>query len=143
MENLLIKFNNGVHMKKTMKIYLYLISFLFLFLGAISFIDPTGEMFVMKFGVIPDPSHPAHGLNSLRGFFGGAIFSFGVMIILGYRTLNKTWFDAVALSMALLIFGRVIAFIIDGFDPLSLGGFIGEVITIPVLLYAGKTLKEA
>jgi hypothetical protein len=129
-------------MKNSIKIYLYIIGVLFLMLGSMSFIDPTGEMFVMKFGVIPDPSHPAHGLNSLRGVFGGVIFSFGVMIILGYKTLNRTWFDAVALSMGLLVLGRVIALFVDGFDPLSLGGFIGEAITIPVLLYAGKSLAE-
>lgn len=129
-------------MKNSIKIYLYIIGVLFLMLGSMSFIDPTGEMFVMKFGVIPDPSHPAHGLNSLRGLFGGVIFSFGVMIFLGYKTLNKTWFDAVTLSMALLVLGRIVALFIDGFDPLSLPGFMGEAVTIPALLYAGKTLKN-
>jgi len=100
-------------------------------------------MFLMKFGVIPDPSHPAHGLSSLRGLFGGVVFSFGLMIILGYRTLNKTWLDAVALSLVLLVLGRVIGLFTDGLEPLSLPGFITEVVTIPVLLYAGKTLKKS
>lgn len=130
-------------MKKATKIYLIFISFLFLMLGAMSFIDPAGEMFVMKFGIIPDPAHPAHGLNSLRGFFAGAIFSFGLMVLLGYKTLNRTWFDAVALSMALVVFGRIFALFVDGFDPLFLPGLIGEAVTIPVLLYAAKSLKDA
>lgn len=129
-------------MHKVIKIYLYLIAALFLMLGLMSFIDPLGEMFVMKFGVVPDPSHPAHGLNSLRGLFGGVIFSFGVMIILGYQTVNRTWFDAVALSMGLLVLGRIIAIFADGFDPLSLAGFIGEAVTIPVLLYARNNLAN-
>lgn len=130
-------------MKKATKIYLNIISLLLLMLGAMSFFDPTGEMFVMKFGIIPDPAHPVHGLNTLRGFFAGAICSFGLMILLGYKTLNRAWFDAVALMMALVIFGRIFAFFVDGFDPLSLAGLIGEAVTIPVLLYAGKSLKNA
>ncbi len=106
-------------------------------------IAPTGEIFLMKFGVIPDPSHPAHGLSSLRGVFGGVIFSFGIMIFLGYKTLNRTWFDAVTLSMGLLVVGRIIALFVNGFDPLSLAGFMGEAVTIPALLYAAKRLKDA
>jgi hypothetical protein len=124
------------------KAYVYLIAVAFLMLGELSYIAPTGEMFVMKFGVIPDPSSPAHGLNSMRGMFGGVLFSFGVMIILAYKTLNRVWLDAVTLSMGLLVLGRVIAFFVDGFDALSIGGFIGELVTIPVLLYAGKGLAE-
>ena len=60
-----------------------------------------------------------------------------------YKTLNRTWFDAVALSMALLLFGRIFAFFVDGFDPLFVAGLIGEAVTIPVLLFAGKSLKDA
>lgn len=127
----------------TIKGYLYFIAALFLMLGTMAIIAPTGEIFVMKFGVIPDPAHPAHGLSSLRGLFGGVIFSFGVMIILGYKTLNRTWLDAVTLSMALLVLGRVVALFVDGFDPLSLAGFIGEAVTIPALLYVAKNLKDA
>ena len=126
---------------RLIKVYLYFIAALFLMIGAMAFIAPTGEMFVMKFGVIPDPTHSAHGLNSLRGLFGGVVFSFGIMILLGYKTLNRTWFDAVTLSMGLLILGRVLALLVDGFDPLSLAGFIGEVVTIPALLYGAKHLK--
>ncbi len=100
-------------------------------------------MFLMKFDAIPDPSHPAHGLSSLRGLFGGVVFSFRLMIFLGYKTLNKTWFDAVVLSMVLLVLGRVIGLFTDGLEPLSLPGFISEVMTIPVLLYAGKTFKKS
>ncbi len=107
-----------------------------------AFIAPSGEMFVMKFGVIPDPTHPAHGLTSLRGLFGGVIFSFGIMIILGYKTLNRTWFDAVTLSMGLLVVGRITTLLVDGFDPLSLPGFIGDVVTIPAFLYAAQHLKD-
>lgn len=123
--------------------YVYLIAVSFLMLGTLSYVAPTGEMFLMKFGVIPDPSNPLHGLNSLRGMFGGVIFSFGVMIFLAYKTLNRTWLDAVTLSMALLVLGRVIAFFADGYDPLSLAGLIGELVTIPVLIYAGKILAES
>ena len=127
---------------RVIKVYLYLIAALFLTLGAMAFIAPSGEMFVMKFGVIPDPTHPAHGLTSLRGLFGGVIFSFGIMIILGYKTLNRTWFDAVTLSMGLLVVGRIITLLVDGFDPLSLPGFIGDVVTIPAFLYAAQHLKD-
>ncbi|WP_136037971.1 hypothetical protein [Candidatus Colwellia aromaticivorans] len=56
---------------------------------------------------------------------------------------NRAWYDAVALIMALVIFGRIFAFFVDGFDPLSLAGLIGETATIPLLLYAGKSLKNA
>jgi len=52
-----------------------------------------------------------------------------------YKTLNRTWFDAVALSMALVVFGRIFAFFV--------AGLIGETVTIPVLLFAGKSLKDA
>ena len=127
---------------RVIKVYLYLIAALFLTLGAMAFIAPSGELFVMKFGVIPDPTHPAHGLTSLRGLFGGVIFSFGIMIILGYKTLNRTWFDAVTLSMGLLVVGRIITLLVDGFDPLSLPGFIGDVVTIPAFLYAAQHLKD-
>lgn len=127
---------------RAIKVYLYLIAALFLTLGAMAFIAPSGEMFVMKFGVIPDPTHPAHGLTSLRGLFGGVIFSFGIMIILGYKTLNRTWFDAVTLSMGLLVVGRITTLLVDGFDPLSLPGFIGDVVTIPAFLYAAQHLKD-
>ena len=127
---------------RAIKVYLYFIAALFLTLGAMAFIAPSGEMFVMKFGVIPDPTHPAHGLTSLRGLFGGVIFSFGIMIILGYKTLNRTWFDAVTLSMGLLVVGRIITLLVDGFDPLSLPGFIGDVVTIPAFLYAAQHLKD-
>lgn len=130
-------------MNKAIKVYLIFISLLFLMLGAMSFIDPAGEMFVMKFGVIPDPAHTAHGLNSLRGLVGGAVFSYGLMILLGYMSSNRTWFDVLALSMALIVFGRIIGFFIDGYDPLSLPGLIGEVHIIPVLLYAAKNLKDS
>lgn len=127
---------------RAIKVYLYFIAALFLTLGAMAFIAPSGEMFVMKFGVIPDPTHPAHGLTSLRGLFGGVIFSFGIMIILSYKTLNRTWFDAVTLSMGLLVVGRIITLLVDGFDPLSLPGFIGDVVTIPAFLYAAQHLKD-
>ena len=45
--------------------------------------------------------------------------------------------------MALLLFGRIFAFFVDGFDPLFVAGLIGEAVTIPVLLFAGKSLKDA
>jgi hypothetical protein len=45
--------------------------------------------------------------------------------------------------MGLLVLGRVIALFVDGYDPLSIGGVIGEAVTIPVLFYAGKGLTES
>jgi hypothetical protein len=128
-------------MKNVLKITLYSLSSLYLVLGLLALINPGSEIFLQKFGVIADPNYLAHGSNSLRAVFGGMLFASGFMIILGLRTKNRTWLDAVTLSLSFIILGRVIAIFADGFDPLILPGLLGEVVLAPLLFIAPKKLN--
>src|SRR5690349_21402633 len=74
-----------------------------------------------------------YGYNTLRGANGG-LYMFGFFaLILGLITKNKTWYHAVMLVVALIVTGRIISFIFDGWTSEALKALVTEAILLVTL----------
>ena len=74
-----------------------------------------------------------YGLNTIRSDLGGLLIGSAVMIWIGLWTHQKTWFAAPALLMALLLLGRFISVVIDGWTPATIPAVVVEILVILVL----------
>ena len=123
-------------MKLTAKIIPGLIALLFLFMGFNFLFDPVAgaqQMSVEPVGT--------HGLNTLRGDFGGLFLTCGVLLIIGIVRTEGQWFIAVAVAMGLIALGRVVGFVLDGSpSEATLTAFGVEVVIAVALVFANSRL---
>ena len=79
------------------------------------------------------------GFNTIRADLGGLLVGSGAMILIGMWQKNKTWFAATAFMMALLLFGRLISSVADGWTSEAIPAIVVEVYAVIVLTLAYRT----
>ena len=125
-------------MELMLRILVGLFALLFLAMGLNLMFNPAGA--TEGLSLIPVAEH---GLNTLRGDMGGTFVGCGLLLVLGMLWRKADWLLAVAGLMALIAFGRVVGFVIDG-NPGSatLIAFGFEVGMATVLAFAGRRLGQ-
>jgi cation transport ATPase len=76
------------------------------------------------------------GFNTIRADLGGLLVGSGAMICIGIWQKNKTWFAASAFMMALLLCGRLISTVADGWTNEAIPAIVVEVYAVIVLMLA-------
>ena len=123
-------------MKIALKIVVGVISLLLLFLGLGAVIEPSVS--ATQFGLTPNG---IVGLSTLRSDIGGMFVTGGVLLALGLVRGQTLWFLAVALLMGFIALGRLVGFVVDGFDQRLLMPFISEIVFVVVLVVAHRQLS--
>jgi uncharacterized membrane protein YoaK (UPF0700 family) len=124
-------------MNKGLNILIGLISLLLLVLGLKTMFDPTSM--IEKWGMDPIG---LTGLNSLRSMFAGVLVGGALMMQLGIWKKNTTWFLAAAVLMAVIAFGRILSFALDGYDHASLPPTVVELFALVVLVFADRKMAS-
>ena len=123
-------------MQLTAKIIPGLIALLFLFMGINFLFDPVAgaqQMSVEPIGT--------HGLNTLRGDFGGLFLTCGVLLVIGIVKTQGQWFIAVAVAMGLIALGRLFGFVLDGSpSQATLTAFGVEIVIAIALVFSSSRL---
>lgn len=78
------------------------------------------------------------GSNTIRGVIGGLLLGSGFMMIIGVLKNNSTWFLSTILMMVVVIFGRIISIIADGWSNDFIVPLVAEAIIIAVCYLAHK-----
>lgn len=78
------------------------------------------------------------GLNTIRGVIGGLLLGSAFMMITGVLKNNSTWFLATMLMMAVVIFGRIISIVVDGWSNDFIVPLLAETVIIAVCYLAHK-----
>lgn len=73
------------------------------------------------------------GYNTIRADLGGLLIGSGLMIWIGMWTKQITWFYATMLIMALLLFGRIVSTVLDGWTSAAIPAIGVEIFAIIVL----------
>ena len=123
-------------MIKGLKILIIILAIPIIVLGVKTMFFPT--TMIDKWGLNPIGNT---GLNSLRSIFPGILLGSAFMIILGLWKKNSTWLLATSLILFVVAFGRIVSFIMDGFDFNSLPPTIYEVVLGIILIFYTKKLK--
>ena len=122
-------------MAKAINILLGLLSVPLFILGFMTIFDPNGM--VEKWGVVPQG---INGLNTIRGVIGGLLAGTGLLMVIGIWRRNTTWLLATAALMAVVIFGRLVGIVLDGFDAALTGPLVVEFVILGLALFADKKL---
>jgi hypothetical protein len=123
-------------MNKALKIFIIILALPIIVLGLKTMIDPASM--IAKWGMDPIGNT---GLNSLRSMFPGILLGGGIMMIFGVWRKDTTWFLATAFLMLVVAFGRVLSFVLDGFDSASVPPTVYELVVAAVMIFAHKRLK--
>jgi uncharacterized membrane protein YphA (DoxX/SURF4 family) len=123
-------------MDMSLKIVIWLIGLLFAFMGLNTMFDPLAN--VESLGLTPVGEQ---GLNTVRGDIAGLFLTCTVLLVLGLIKRRAEWFLAVAVLMAVIAFGRVIGFVLDG-SPTdnTLTAFAFEIVIAGVMILASRRL---
>ena len=123
-------------MDMSLKIVIWLIGLLFAFMGLNTMFDPLAN--VESLGLTPVGEQ---GLNTVRGDIAGLFLSSTVLLVLGLIKRRAEWFLAVAVLMAVIAFGRVVGFVLDGSPTdTTLTAFAFEIVIAAVLILASRRL---
>ena len=125
-------------MEKGLKILIVILALLIIVLGLKTMIDPTSM--IEKWGMDPIGNT---GLNSLRSMFPGILLGGGAMMITGVWKRDTTWFLATALMMAIVAFGRLLSFVLDGFDSSSVPPTVYEIVVVFLMIFAHKKFRDS
>ncbi len=82
------------------------------------------------------------GMNNIRADLGGMLIASGLMILIGLWRQNHTWFFATILMMGILLVGRIVSFIVDGWTPAMIPAVVVEIVVIGVLFLASSKLTQ-
>jgi uncharacterized membrane protein YphA (DoxX/SURF4 family) len=123
-------------MDMSLKIVIWLIGLLFAFMGLNTMFDPLAN--VESLGLTPVGEQ---GLNTVRGDIAGLFLTCTVLLVLGLIKRRAEWFLAVAVLMAVIAFGRVIGFVLDGSPTdTTLTAFAFEIVICAVMILASRRL---
>lgn len=115
-------------MENVIRIGVGLVAVLFAVNGLILMFAPETGMGGMS--ILADG---AAGLNTVRGDLGGLFLGGAVLAVLG-MVQNKAYLMALAIVIGLIILGRVIGLMTDGFAATSLMGLLIEAVAVTVLI---------
>jgi uncharacterized membrane protein YphA (DoxX/SURF4 family) len=123
-------------MDMSLKIVIWLIGLLFAFMGLNTMFDPLAN--VESLGLTPVGEQ---GLNTVRGDIAGLFLTCTVLLVLGLIKRRAEWFLAVAVLMAVIAFGRVVGFVLDGSPTdTTLTAFAFEIVIAAVMILASRRL---
>ena len=83
------------------------------------------------------------GLSTIRGVLGGLFLACVAMLALGLATHQATWFLAVAIVMGVVILGRLVGIVADGFDKAVVPPLVVELVIAGVLVSAYSVFGAA
>lgn len=78
--------------------------------------------------------------NTFRGPISGTLIGIGLMLLMGLRTKNKTWYQSSLLLISVILFGRIYSIVVDGWSDALMPPIVVEVFLIVVLYFASKKL---
>lgn len=107
-------------------------------LGIRSMFAPAG----MADAIAIAPQGPV-GLNTVRGVLGGLFLACAGMLVLGIASGQVLWFLAVAIVMGVVIVGRVVGIVADGFHKAVVPPLVVEIVIGGVLVTAYLLLSNA
>lgn len=81
------------------------------------------------------------GASSMLGDVGGFFMGGGIMVALGLKTKNPTWFHATAILAATAAVYRIIAWAAHG-APLTISFIVIEILMTIILILAAKKLCD-
>jgi uncharacterized membrane protein YphA (DoxX/SURF4 family) len=81
------------------------------------------------------------GISSMLGDVGGFFMGGGIMVALGLKTKNATWFHATAILAATAAVYRIIAWAAHG-APLAVSFIVIEIVMTIILILASKKLCD-
>lgn len=81
--------------------------------------------------------------NTFRGAISGTLIGIGLMLLMGLRTKNKTWYQSSLLLISVILFGRIYSIVVDGWTDALLPPMVVEVFLMVVLYFASKQLDAS
>jgi hypothetical protein len=120
-------------MEKTLRVLLLVLSLPMLVLGLVSMFSAGSVL--EKWGVTPVD---ANGLSTIRSIVGGLLIGSALQIIIGVWKRNSTWLMASAVLMAVIIFGRVVGVVFDGFHSAIIGPTLFEFVAMVLAVFYYK-----
>ncbi len=81
--------------------------------------------------------------NTFRGPISGTLIGIGLMLLMGLRTKNKTWYQSSLLLISVILFGRIYSIVVDGWSDALMPPIVVEVFLIVVLYFASKQLDAS
>lgn len=120
-------------MNKSIKVLAIIASLPLLGLGFAAMFSPNSMLEL--FDLTPKG---IYGYNTIRADLGGLLIGSGLMIWIGLFKQQKIWFNAVIFIMALLLFGRLLSTIVDGWTNASFPAIGVEIFAIIILSLLNK-----
>jgi Domain of unknown function (DUF4345) len=98
--------------------------------------------------VSPSSTFELYGVNpvgimtysTFRGAIGGMLIGGGLMMLMGLITKNKTWYHSTLLLISVILVGRIISVIVDGWTNAAIPAVGTEVFIVVVMYFAAKQL---
>jgi len=122
-------------MKTVINILVILCIIPLLLLGVLNMISPTNtfELYGVKpIGIMT--------YSTFRGAIGGMLIGGGLTILMGLLTQNKTWYHSSLLLIWVVLIGRIISIIVDGWTNAAIPAVGTEVFIVVVMYFAAKQL---
>ena len=98
----------------------------------------TRTMFAPKsmVGILSVEPMESAGLNTIRGFLGGLFIGSSIVLAIGLTTDNMTFVLAVAVTMSVVVVGRLLGIAIDGYDKKILFPLVAELVMVTIFITA-------
>lgn len=93
-----------------------------------------------RFALVP---RGIEGLNTLRGDLGGLFLGGGVLMAAGVLYRQTVWWLAAAAVVAAIAFGRLVGFVLDGWQGNSIAQWIIEIVIVALLVTAHRVARRA
>jgi Domain of unknown function (DUF4345) len=98
--------------------------------------------------VSPSNTFELYGVNpvgimtysTFRGAIGGMLIGGGLMMFMGLITKNKTWYHSTLLLISVILVGRIISVIVDGWTNAAIPAVGTEIFVVVVMYFAAKQL---
>lgn len=106
-----------------------------LLLGTLNVVSPsnTFELYGVKpMGIL--------AFSTFRGAIGGMLIGGGLTILMGLLTKNKTWYHSSLLLISVILIGRIISVIADGWTNAAIPAVGTEAFIVVVMYFAAKQL---
>ncbi|HVM89887.1 MAG TPA: DUF4345 family protein [Puia sp.] len=115
-------------MKNVLKVLVALSSLPLLGLGFAAMLSPNSMLDL--FDLTPKGTY---GYNTIRADLGGLLIGSGLMIWIGLLKTQNSWFNATIFLMAILLFGRLLSTLIDGWTNAAIPAIGVEIFAIIIL----------
>ena len=84
----------------------------------------------------------AADLNTVRGFLGGLFTASSIVLATGLITGNTTFFLAVAMTMSVVVIGRWVGIVVDGFEKKVVFPLLAEMVMVSIFITAYSQLMS-